>query len=58
MNELIPYLDKRLDRLEDKVDAVIVTVDNIKKFKWQIIGGAGVVSFIVSVALLAIFGSH
>ncbi len=51
MSDLITYLDKRLDRIEDKVDHLI-------KFKWQIIGGSAAVSFIVSVVLFALFGGR
>lgn len=42
MNEIGDYLDKRLDRLEDKVDELL-------RFKWQIIGGSAVVAAIISV---------
>ena len=55
MNDLIPYLDRRLDKLEEKVDHLL-------RFKWQIIGGAGVIatiaSVVVSIIVLALFGSH
>jgi hypothetical protein len=44
MNDLHQYLDKRLDRLEQKVDELL-------KFKWQIIGGSAVVATIVSLVL-------
>jgi hypothetical protein len=44
------YLDKRLDRIEDKVDKLF-------EFKWQIIGGSVVLSTLFSVVttLLLIF---
>ena len=45
--EMNSYLDKRLDRIEDKVDELL-------KFKWQIIGGSAVIAGIVSV-LVQIF---
>ena len=49
MERLIPYLDKRLDHLEAKVDQLI-------KFKWQVVGGAAVISAIVSTGFLLLFG--
>jgi hypothetical protein len=50
-------LDRLENKVDEKIDAVLVKVDHLIKFKWQIIGGSAVVSFIVSVALLVIFGS-
>jgi len=44
MNDLAPYLDKRLDRLEEKVDKLLA-------FKWQIIGGSAVISAIVGLVV-------
>jgi hypothetical protein len=43
----IKHTDQRLLRIETKVDQLL-------KFKWQIIGGAAVVSFIVTACIQAI----
>jgi len=42
MSDISEYLDKRLDRLEAKVDQLLA-------FKWQIIGGSAVLAAIISV---------
>jgi len=45
INYFIDKTDDRLQRIEAKLDEVI-------KFKWQILGGAAVVSFIVSTIVI------
>lgn len=45
INYFIDKTDDRLQRIESKLDDVI-------KFKWQILGGAAVVSFIVSTLVI------
>lgn len=56
MNELIPYLDKRLDRLEEKVEVVRNDVSWMKNKYWMIFGMASVVSTIASIILMIMFG--
>jgi hypothetical protein len=43
----IKHTDQRLLRIENKVDQLL-------KFKWQIIGGAAVISFVVTICVQAI----
>lgn len=49
MSDVSDYLDKRLDRLEDKVDAILA-------FKWRIIGGSTVVAALVSLMVAILYG--
>jgi len=47
INYFIDKTDDRLQRIEAKLDEVI-------KFKWQILGGTAVLSFVIS-SLIALF---
>ncbi len=53
MSEIMPYLDKRLDRIEDKLDeklsVIEIKVDKLFQFKWQIIGGSIAISTVFSI---------
>ncbi len=47
MKEVIHYFDKRLDKLETKVDTLL-------KFKWQIIGGSVVITLAIQLTIVII----
>ena len=47
--ELLEYLDKRFSTLETKID-------DLYKFRWQIVGGSAVLSVIVGIFMKAYLG--
>ncbi len=58
MSDISEYLDKRLDRLEDKLDEVHDRVRWMVNKYWMLVGMASVVSTIASVILIILFGAR
>ena len=49
--KLFDILDRKIDKVETKLESLEEKIDALLSFKWQIVGGTLVVSFIVGVTM-------
>ena len=54
MEYFIEKTDKRFDKMDKRFDKLDENIAKLLKFKWQIIGGAGVLSIVIT-ALAQLF---
>jgi len=48
---LLEWLKEDVDRVNIKVDILNAKIDDMLKFKWQIIGGSVVISAVLGIAI-------
>lgn len=49
--------ERRFDKIDERFDAQDQKLDSLLAFKWQVFGGALVISAMITVAIQIVFGS-